>query len=101
MLPVVRTPAAEKDLEEILSYLEERSPPAAEKLAQLIDEKCLLLESVPLIGRPRDELAPGLRSVVVGRHILFYRVTESAVQVIRILHASRDVERILKEDGNS
>jgi plasmid stabilization system protein ParE len=40
MLSVVRTDQAETDLAEILDYVEERSPQAAERLARAIDDRC-------------------------------------------------------------
>lgn len=97
MPPVVRTEQAEADLEEALDYLEERSPAAAERLAGAIEERCQLLGSVPGLGRPRDDLRPGLRSLVVERYVLFYRVTEQAVEVLRILHGSRDIDAVMGE----
>jgi toxin ParE1/3/4 len=99
MLPVIRSELAERDLEAILDYLDERSPRAAERLTAQIEEKCRLLGQFPGMGRARDELAPGLRSVVVEQYILFYRITTDAVQVVRILHGSRDIENIIKGNG--
>jgi toxin ParE1/3/4 len=100
MLPVVRTDKAEADLEAILDYLEGRSPAAAERLAKAIDERCRRLGQLPRMGRAREELQPGLRSVVVDKYTLFYRVTPTAVQILRILHGARDIDRIMKgEDG--
>ncbi len=97
MLPVVRTERAERDLAEILAYLDERNQSAAEKLATAIDARCALLSQLPEMGRPRDELAPGLRSVVVKPYVIFYRVTKEAVEVLRILHGARDVDSIMAE----
>ena len=98
MLCVVRTDQAETDVAEILEYLEERSPQAAELLAKAIDDRCSLLSQLPLMGRTREELAPGLRSVVVEPYVLFYRVTATAVEILRILHGSRDIDAIMKTD---
>jgi toxin ParE1/3/4 len=98
MLPVVRTHQAEKDLAEILDYLDERSPRAAERLAAAIDDRCNLLGELPEMGRLREELAPGLRSVVVERYVLFYRVTATAVEVLRILHGARDIDTLMGAD---
>jgi toxin ParE1/3/4 len=98
MLSVVRTDQAETDLAEILDYVEERSPQAAERLARAIDDRCTLLSQLPLMGRTREELGPGLRSVVLEHYVLFYRVTATAVEVLRILHGIRDIDTIMKTD---
>lgn len=31
-------------------------------------------------------------------HLIFYRVTEEAIEVIRVLHGARDIEAILSEE---
>jgi toxin ParE1/3/4 len=99
MLQVIRSELAERDLEAILDHLDERSPRAAERLAARIDEKCRLLGEFPGMGRAREELARGLRSVVVEQYVVFYRVAPEAVQIVRILHGKRDIDTIMKENG--
>jgi toxin ParE1/3/4 len=98
MLPVVRTDQAETDLVEILDHVDRHSPPAAERLATAIDDRCNLLGQFPEIGRTREELAPGLRSVVVDQYVLFYRVTPTAVELLRILRGARDIDTIMKKN---
>lgn len=39
-----------------------------------------------------DELATGIRSFPVGRYVVYYLVVEGAIDVVRVLHASRDIE---------
>jgi plasmid stabilization system protein ParE len=53
---VVRTAAAERDLEEILEWLHEHSPATAERFPNDLAAKCRLLASQPMTGRARDEL---------------------------------------------
>lgn len=101
MLPIVRTEQAEADLAEVLDYLDQRSPPAAERLATAINERCALLSQFPQMGRARDELASGLRSIAIERYIVFYRITTHAVEVLRILYGARDIESIMKDEGGS
>jgi toxin ParE1/3/4 len=51
------------------------------------------------MGRARDDLAPGLRSLVVqSKYLIFYRVLDKKVQVMRILHGARDIDRSYFED---
>ncbi len=54
----------------------------------------MMLEEHPLLGRARDEIRLGLRSVLVSPHIVFYRVTDDTAQIIRILDGRRDIEDI-------
>jgi toxin ParE1/3/4 len=101
MLPVLRAERAELDLAEILDYLDQHSPLAAEQLAAAVDQRCSQLGQLPGIGRAREEIAPNLRSVVIERYVLFYRVTPSAVEVLRILHGTRDLDRIMRDESGS
>lgn len=47
---------------------------------------CDLVANLPLLGRPCAEVRLGLRRVVQGRHVIFYRALESEVKVVRVLH---------------
>jgi toxin ParE1/3/4 len=98
MAEVRRTPQAQADLEEILEDLESKSPKAAERFTAAVDERCKALGNFPETGRARDDIAPGLRSTVIARHVLFYRVTGDGVEVLRILHGRRDIRRIMKDE---
>ena len=52
------------------------------------------LASHPNLGRSRDELAEGLRSFPVGRYVIFYRAIPEGVEIVRVLHGSRDLNAI-------
>ena len=51
------------------------------------------LARIPFIGAPREELAPGLRSIRIRPfpHLLFYSVDGETVTLIRLLHGARDL----------
>jgi toxin ParE1/3/4 len=55
------------------------------------------LGEYPAIGRARDDLRPGCRSLLVGRHVIFYVVQRQSVRIIRILHSRMDARRALVE----
>jgi toxin ParE1/3/4 len=96
MPPVIRSEQAEQDVADILAYLGERNPDAADRLAEAIDARCARIANFPEIGRSRDDLAPGLRSVVIDRYVLFYRASEEAISMVRVLHGARDIDRIMR-----
>ena len=50
------------------------------------------------MGSERPELAPALRCFVIGSYLIFYRPQPDGIQVIRVLHGSRDLRRISFED---
>ena len=52
------------------------------------------LAEKPNAGRSRPDIRDGLRSYVCQQHMIFYRVTATGVDILRILHHSRDVRRV-------
>lgn len=40
---------------------------------------------------PRDEVASGLASFRVGRHVVFLRRSDDIIEIVRVLHTSMDV----------
>lgn len=86
---------AENDLEEITDYIASDSPNAAVRLLERIEDRCQALAEMPQMGVVRDELAPGLRSAAVGKYVIFYGEDDEGIRVVRVLHGSRDIERIL------
>ena len=93
--PVLWSPQAETDLADIWSYYREvAGPEIADSRVRAIGKTCMMLEEHPLLGRARDEIRLGLRSVLVSPHIVFYRVTDDTAQIIRILDGRRDIEDI-------
>lgn len=51
----------------------------------------------PDLGRERNEIRPGLRSLPLGSHVVFYRIEESFLRIVRVLHGSRDLPRYFPE----
>jgi toxin ParE1/3/4 len=50
------------------------------------------------MGRPRDDLAPGLRSFVVSPYVIYFRPAGDTIEVLRVLHGRRDIDTIMKSD---
>lgn len=87
---------AASDLDGIQAYVARNNPHAALRLADRIEETCRRLAGRPLIGRERPELAPGLRSMPVGRYVIFYRPIPDGIEIARVLHGARDVGSAFK-----
>ena len=47
----------------------------------------------PLIGKICDEVRLGYRKYPAGAHVLFYRVGETELEIVRILHQRMDYDR--------
>ena len=88
------TPLARNDLQDIRSYIAADNPAAATKHLQILKEKCQQLADSPGLGVKHENYC-GLQKFPVGRYLIFYRPTVAGIEVIRILHSARDIERIL------
>ncbi len=53
-----------------------------------------MLAKFPRAGRARSELAPRLRSFPIRGYVVLYRAAETGVTILRVVHGSRDLERI-------
>jgi toxin ParE1/3/4 len=92
MSRVTRRPHAEADILEIWGYIAEDSVVAADRWVDKLDEKFALWATQPMMGRARDELSPGIRSLAFGRYVVFFQPLPDGIDVIRVLHGSRDID---------
>jgi len=90
------TESAERDLADIGNFIARDNPISAARFVSRVEEQCQLLAAHPLLGRPRDELVPGLRSLPLGRYVIFYRALDDGAEIVRVLHGARDLRRILR-----
>jgi toxin ParE1/3/4 len=100
--PVDWSPEAEQDLLAIWNYVaREASPGAADEQLRSLDRACEALAQWPHSGRARDELFRGVRSIAVEAYVVFYRVGNSAIEIVRVLHGRRDVDAIFARSAES
>jgi toxin ParE1/3/4 len=45
----------------------------------------------PYLGKPRDDVQTGSRSFPQGRHVIFYEIDQSGIEILAIVHQSADV----------
>jgi toxin ParE1/3/4 len=98
---LVLSARAEHDLRDIRDYLvEQASENVAISQLRRIESASLGLIDHPFRGRPRPESASNLRSVLVKPYVIFYRVEEASIEVLRVLHGMRDISAALAEPEN-
>jgi len=86
---------AEADLLSIWCYgADEWSPTIADDHLEDLDRTCRMLIEAPDLGRARDELVVGVRSIPLDPHIIFYRISAAGIEVLRVLHQREDVTNI-------
>lgn len=87
----------EHELDDIWLYIatESSSIEIADRVIDSITLKFLEIARHPYIGRRRDDLRHGLRSVPVGAYLIIYRVDNSDVRILHVLHGRRDLTNLL------
>jgi toxin ParE1/3/4 len=95
-LRLVLAPLAEADLDAIAEFIARESPGGAVKMLLRIRAGMTTLLDQPRLGQlvqkpPRTRL----RKWTVAPYIVFYRVMDDDLEVVRVLHAARDLDDLL------
>ena len=90
MIPVRLTRAAQNDLDEAWLYIAADNPDAATRYVDRVIERARELAHTPRTGRVRVPSRPELLSTVILNHIIFYRVHDKEIEVVRIVHGAQD-----------
>ena len=91
-------PLASDDLDGIWNYFAEFDPGNADVFVADILDIFRLLARNPFAGRLRDDINEELRFFPKDNYCIFYYPTAVGVRIMRILHASRDIETILENE---
>lgn len=85
---------AEADLREIWLWSFRMFGEArADRYLDDLDVGMRMCGSDPESGKKRDTLRAGYRSLLIGKHLVFYTFTDDSVQIRRVLHGSMDPDR--------
>lgn len=91
------SPEAGAELDNIWLYVarESGSVEIANRLIDSITDRFWVLGQHTQIGRPRDDLRPGLRSFAVGEYVIIYRIEEDDALILHVMRGSRDIPALL------
>ncbi len=101
---VDKRPQAIRDLADIAVYLavESGSDDLAFRFLEAAEASFEQLAAMPAIGVAREYRDPTLADVRMWRiggfdnYLIFYRPAESGVEIIRVLHAKRDIDALFE-----
>jgi toxin ParE1/3/4 len=100
-LQLVWSPEAEADLLAIWRWgASHFSPEIADAHLRDIDRAASNLMEFPEAGIARDQLVAGIRSVVVYPTVIFYRITTSAIEIVRVVDGRRNLAALFPSDRN-
>jgi toxin ParE1/3/4 len=92
---------ARRDIAEIYHYIESRSGSAltAERFVQRLRAQCRHLAELPaVLGRPRPELGPGLRSFTFQGYLILLRYAGEVLEIVNIFEGHRDIQAIFRKN---
>lgn len=90
------TPAAERDLENIWLYTRRQwSAEQADSYTEILANAFAELAQAPKIAPSCDHIRVGYRRRTVDRHMIYFRVTDYGIAIIRVLHDRMDAPRHL------
>lgn len=88
-----------QDVEDIADYIASQTElEQAERFLSKLDAKFARITQFPSLGRPRNEILPGLRSLAMDSYLILYTVTESRVDILRVVSGYRDLTSLFTED---
>jgi toxin ParE1/3/4 len=103
MKPLFETPRAQLDLAGILNYLIAANPAAAIRFYDAYVAALDLIQKMPLAGG--NLLLPEVADLDLRycrpkgfkNYLIFYRVTDAAIEVVRIVYGARDLPSALRD----
>lgn len=90
-LKIRRAARARADQVSIWTYIANDSISAADSQLDRLHSAIIMLADYPAAGRIRIEFDASLRAFPVDQYLVFYRVAPGVLDIVRILHASRDI----------
>lgn len=92
-LPYVISKKAISDLEEIWLYTADKwSIEQAGRYYNLIFDEIAFICKNPKTGKQMEAVRKSYRAAKVKSHLIFYKVENDTVQIVRILHERMDIE---------
>ena len=97
-LPYIISKKAVIDLEEIWVFTVDKwSVAQADRYYLLIIDEIKFICKNITCGKSIDNIRKGYRATKVKSHLIFYRVVNDTVEIIRLLHERMDIEKRLDD----
>jgi toxin ParE1/3/4 len=99
-VPAIRyTARARRDLIDIWLEVSEVNPAAADELYNRLEARVEILRRFPQSGPRRPDIAPEARALIELPYLILYRIIPEGVQIVRVLHGARHIDRALFTQG--
>jgi toxin ParE1/3/4 len=101
---IVRPRTVEADLAGLADYIGRTNVAAGRRFLAAAEKEMLRLAAMPGLGSIWESDDPRLAGIRVSRirrfknYLIFYRALNNGIEVVRVLHGSRDIERFLSSE---
>jgi toxin ParE1/3/4 len=92
------TEPAIQDIEQIADYIARQSGlDQADRFLNKLDAKFGKIAQFPNLGRQRDEILPGLRSLPMDNYLILYMAIRQDVEIFRVVSGYRDLSALFTD----
>jgi toxin ParE1/3/4 len=85
---------ASRDIDEISEYFAGVSLAAGDRFFQGFNRKCKQLVAFPNSGKSYADIHPCLRGLSLENYVIFYRILDDGIEILRVVNGRRDFESI-------
>jgi toxin ParE1/3/4 len=102
---VFLSPAADRDIDGHLVFIAKDNPEAAMRFMEVAADTCVKIAQTPGMGSLRKFGIPRLEGIRMfplpgfDKYLVFYRATSRKIEIVRVLHAARDIAGIINADS--
>jgi toxin ParE1/3/4 len=90
---------ASRDLNEIADYFAEHSLKGGDRFFRAFNRKCQQLVNFPSSGKSYAEIHPTLRGLSLENYVIFYRLLEDGIEILRVVNGRRDFPSLFEESN--
>ncbi len=88
---------ATRDLNDIADYFAEDNLEAGERFFRAFNRKCQQLVNFPNSGKSYATIRPDLRGLSLEGYVIFYRILDDGIEILRIVSRCRDFPALFEE----
>ncbi|MEH1883303.1 MULTISPECIES: type II toxin-antitoxin system RelE/ParE family toxin [unclassified Nostoc] len=90
---------ASRDINEIADYFAETSLDAGERFFSEFNRKCQQIVAFPNSGKSYAKIRPDLRGVSLQGYIVFYKVLDDGIEILRVVSGRRNFPSLFEESN--
>jgi toxin ParE1/3/4 len=90
---------ASRDLNDIADYFVENSLESGDRFFRAFDRKCQQLVAFPNSGKSYAAIRPDLRGLSLEGYVIFYRVLDNGIEILRVVSGRRDFPSLFEESN--